>query len=403
MLGNARYPRILTLAIGFAFIYFVAFVFHLAALFFMAAALMTAPLVSFWLAKAGLSRIHAERRVPARLWPDQRVSIEIRIRNEAFLPKCLLCIDEVLPAGLEGDPARPPSCVVPMLWSEPFVHSYPLTARRRGRHGFPPVTATAVDALDLYRALQVVGPPDEVVVYPRVVPLGQIDLHGNSVEERSRPRRAVPGGTDFRATREYRPGDDLRRMHWRSTARRGEPIVVEFEEPVRSDLFLVLDVSQGSDLGGPPESTLDIGTTVAASVITHELERESSVGLLLDGAEPVELPLTRERHALILFLEALAVVEADGPRPFAETVARASDRLELGIELMLVTAQTDLRLAGAVGDLLRRLRPVSCVVVDPPGVAESEILRFLTALREVGARVYRIRDGDVASGLTAPL
>jgi len=407
MLAAAKSPRFATLMFGALFIYLVAALFHLPTLFFMASGLMAAPIASYFLAAAGLARVRAERRLPPRLWPDERVEIELRIVNQAPLPKCLLLIDEHLPPGLEPDPAEPPNCVVPMLWGEPFVHRYPITARWRGRQRLAPVTATAVDAFDLLQARSVVGPADEVLVYPRTVDLSADVLTGAEENTSALPRHTAEG-IDFRGTREYRPGDDLRRIHWRSTARHGKPVVVEYEEPTAADLFLVLDACAAHVWGDGPDNSFETGVTTVASLVRHELNRAAAVGAYLGSEAPVLLPMTDDRHRLRAFYEALALVEADARRSFGRVLEAAAEVAPRHTRVVVVTPGAapggDARetLAGLEA-LTRRQRNLTCAWLDPrgyPGAAPAgAALGFPAAAKGLGLTVYRIARGEVARGL----
>ncbi len=403
MLASARSPRFTTLMFGALFIYFVAVLFQLPMLFFMTSALLVVPMVSYLLAAAGLRHVAAERRLPARLWPDERTRVELRVRNHAWLPKCLLRVDEELPDGLAGDPLDPPGCVVPMLWDEPFVHRYPIIARHRGRYLIPPVAVTALDTFDLFRARRQVGPGNEVVVYPRCVPVNTHELHAPNLDGTYHRSRPIASGTDFRATREYQPGDDLRRVHWRSTARRNHPIVVEFEEPTTTELFLVLDVGVDNVLGTGRDNTLETGITLAASVVSDELEHGNAVGLWIGTPSPVRFPLTRERHDLLRFLEALAVVEP-APQPFAATVAQVAELAPSTAVTVLVSSSLDQVLVGSVA-LLARRRAAAYVWLDPtgyPGAAERSGDGFLSELKRLGVVTFRVRREGIAAGLAQP-
>jgi uncharacterized protein (DUF58 family) len=411
MLAARRSPRLVTLMFGALFIYLVALIFHLPTLFFMASCLILAPPVSYWLAAAGLDRVSAERRLPPRLWPDEQREVELRIANHGHLPKALLHIDESLPEGLDGDPLRPPQCVVPMLWSEPFVHRYPLTARCRGRYVLPPPAAHAIDSFDLFAARRPVGPADEIVVYPRVLPLGRETLTGaNPVGEL--PDRRTADGTDFRATREYRPGDELRRIHWPSTARLGKPIVVEYEEPNAANLFLVLDATRAALVGEGKDNTFETAVTVCASLLSHSLDRGSAVGLYVAGQHPTLIEPSDDRGSLLGFLEALALVEADGDGLFGASAVLAAELAPRGARVMLVSAQPTYR-AGAAGELLaaagqvaRRRRGAGWIWLDPrgyrgtPPTAAPE--SFFSGLAHLGLTVYRVRREQIANGLAAP-
>lgn len=403
-LAAARSPRFATLMFGALFIYFVALLFHLPTLFFMASGLLAAPVVSHFIAAGGLSRIRAERRLPPRLWPDERVEVELRVENQAWLPKCLLLLDEHLPDGLEADPDEPPECVVPMLWSEPFTHRYPLTARRRGVYTLPPVVATAVDTFDLLQARAVVGPADEVLVYPRTLELDAGTLLEAAQAGTLRERRLTEG-TEFRGTREYRPGDDLRRIHWPSTARQGKPIVIEYEEPTTSDLFIVLDTAPGWGEGA--DSTFETGVTLAASLVRHELERDRAVGLYAAARPPIHHPLCDNRQQLIEFMEALALVAETPEAPFGQALAEVAELVPRGARVLAVTAgprdgSTQALLAGLEG-LLRRQLSVAVALLDPRGYpgfsADDAPAVTAEALKARGVGVFAIRRGELARGL----
>ncbi len=400
----ARSPRLATLLFGALFIFLVAVLFHLPALFFMSASLVLAPVVSYWLAAAGLPKIRAERRLPSRLWPDERVEVELRLENRAWLPKCLLQVDENLPEGLEGDPDDPPGCVVPMLWGDLLVHRYPLTARHRGRYQLSAVTLTALDTFDLFKARCEVGTTGEVVVYPRRVPLKAHALHSPLLDGPLRRRRPVAAGIDFRATREYEPGDDLRRVHWPSTARRHKPIVMEFEEPATTDLFLVLDTSAEAAIGDGKDRPFETGITACASVIEHELMSGNAVGLYLDGAEPHHLPLTKERADLLSFYEALAVVEPDSRRPFAAAVEAARAMAAMAVVVLVTPACDELTLAAV--QRLAREQAVAYAWLDPTGyagAAPAQLDGFAAQLRLAGVTLFRLRRSHIADGLAQPI
>lgn len=407
MLASRRHFRFVTLMCGAVFIYAVALIFSLPALYFFCACLLVLPAVSYCLAAFGLGRIKGERRLPARLWPGDKVDVELRLQLESFFPKCLLRIDEQLPVGLAGDPRQPPGCVVPMLWGDTHVYRYPLTAVHRGRYRLPALRCTALDTFDLFAASREVGPADELLVYPATVPLRDHALHSPTLVGQIRRRRPSSDGTDFRATREYRPGDELRRIHWRSTARRGTPIVMEFEEPASLDMFVILDASTGSLVGEGKVTNFETGVTLAASIVEHELDRGNAVGLLCQSEQRLHLPLTDERHRLLEFFEALALVEADCPEPFARTLAGALDDVPSGVEVLIISGSEDTALVASVQRLLQRQHPVALAWLDPrgyPGIengAAGEAL--LQAVKSVGGLPFRVRRGRIAAGLAEPL
>src|SRR5947209_9048920 len=82
-------------------------------------------------------------------------------------------------------------------------------------------------------------------------------------------RSIATAGEDDAATREYRLGDDLRRIHWRSTARRGELMVRREEQPWQSRAVLLLDCRQSAHQGDGPLSSFEWSVSAAASIGLH--------------------------------------------------------------------------------------------------------------------------------------
>ena len=118
-----------------------------------------------------------------------------------------------------------------------------IRAERRGALCFPPFGVGRTDPLGLLSTRRVSEPSRVVLAYPRFFTLEELDLPAG--------RRYQPGGiplasnlgdsTEFVGTREFREGDPMRRIHWRSWARRGKPVVKEYQEEYFSRVALVLD------------------------------------------------------------------------------------------------------------------------------------------------------------------
>src|SRR5260370_4620783 len=90
-------------------------------------------------------------------------------------------------------------------------------------------------------------------------------------------------GSEFYGIREYQPGDPLRRVHWRSSARMGRLAVVEYEHDVSVDLTLVLDARRGSEVGSGADTTLETAVTVTASLARLVLQRGNRCRLVIPG------------------------------------------------------------------------------------------------------------------------
>lgn len=135
----------------------------------------------------------------------------------------------------------------PLRVGEETSSTYPFRPAARGRHLLGPLTVTRRDVLGLTRTCTLVGEPSEVVVLPRVHDISTADptLMGMG-QEGDAPAHVLSGTEHDVSVREYRQGDDLRRVHWGVTAHRGQLMVRHEAMPRLRRAVLVLDVSAAS-------------------------------------------------------------------------------------------------------------------------------------------------------------
>jgi uncharacterized protein (DUF58 family) len=219
--------------------------------------------------------------------------------------------------------------VRPLRGGEHASVSYRVTLRERGTLRFLTSTWRRQDPLGLFRWAYQLGEPSEVTVGPAVIDLG---VDGTRLIEALRPhggtRRKV--GTDPFELRELRPyvtGDDLRRVHWASSARRNELIVREPETITARQtlpLRIIVDARTSEHRG-----TLELALSVAASVIVI-----AELPLLVTIATDEEL---REHMTADSALAALAAVPRErasrkrAPRSSAATNVPAAETAEIAI------------------------------------------------------------------------
>ncbi|HXU89632.1 MAG TPA: DUF58 domain-containing protein [Methylomirabilota bacterium] len=185
-------------------------------------------------------------------------------------------------------------------------------ARRRGRVRFRGLTLARTDPLGLVRALRRLRAPDTLLVLPRRYPVPDLTLPG--------ARRYQPGGIalassvgdseEFVSLREYRPGDPLKRIHWRSSARRGRAVVREHQDEFFVRHGLVLDTFMPR--GGEPR--FEDAVAVAASFAAGVRGQEALLDLMFVGPQAYVFTAGRGVGQLERMLEVLADVMpcADG-------------------------------------------------------------------------------------------
>ncbi len=156
-----------------------------------------------------------------------------------------------------------------------------LVPLRRGILRFTGVTVARPDLLGLFRAFRRVALPQRVLILPKRYPLPAIALPGAMKYQQGGVALAANVGSseEFVALRDYRQGDPLRHIHWRSWAKLGKPIVKEFEDEFFVRHALVLDTFSDQ----PHSEILEEAVSVAASFACTVLTQESLLDFLFVG------------------------------------------------------------------------------------------------------------------------
>jgi uncharacterized protein (DUF58 family) len=232
-----------------------------------------------------------------------------------------------------------------------------ITLPRRGRYSWGPVMVASGYPFGLVWRQTELVPAEEVIVLPRlgVLHRGRLRrrlLHGSLTRERERRRpQRHPGARDeFHSLRGYRSGDSPRAIHWRTSARRGELMVREYEDVPNDNLILVLEASKGPHL----EAAISLAATVCWEWCRKRGDRMvmAVVGqpfAVLDGTTGPDFA----RRAL----ECLAVVEGDCSDP-ADVLGRLTTAPLPPGPALLVSAGPSRLVSGLEAALRRR---VTCI------------------------------------------
>jgi uncharacterized protein (DUF58 family) len=251
-----------------------------------------------------------------------------------------------------------------------------ITYERRGRVEYGALTIRSGHPLGLASVRRLAEPAGSLIVLPRLGRLHRAQLQrymsrrsASLGQSRGVPCHAPTAQAEFYGLRPYRPGDSLRHLHWRTTARRGELMVREYEEWPNDDLTLVLEARKGPrDADGP---LLEQAISLAAT-ICWEWCRQTGDRLLLAvaGAE-VTMQEGATAHALArVMLERLAIEpgaeEVDTDRLIALLRAR---KLSAG-PIVYVSPRPSVIAAQLQFSLRRRNIPVAISSGDAAGFFE---------------------------------
>ena len=287
----------------------------------------------------------------------------------------------------------------PLLPMEPgatIKNRVALMPRRRGHLNLRGITISRPDPFGLFKAAVHIRNRQSVLILPRRYPVPALELPGS--------RRFQPGGVtlassvgdsqEFFSVREYRPGDPLRHIHWKSWARTGKPIIKEFQDEFFVRHALILDTFEPN---GETE-VFESAVSVAASFVDALQTREALLDLMFVGDRAYCFSSGRGISDTGRMLEILADVTACRDKPFEtlwpivlENVGRLS-----GCLCVLLGWDTPRQ------ELVRRLRGLRLplrVVVIRNSTAEDEI--DAGPMRDMPGAFHVLNTGAIKEGLAA--
>jgi uncharacterized protein (DUF58 family) len=216
--------------------------------------------------------------LPERLRPGTTGVIRLLLTNASGSRTRPL---EVVEAGT-SDLTDGVRCLLPPLRAGATgVVAYPLVASRRGRFVIGPPRVRVADPFGLWEDNRIIPARTEVMVVPRVVPLtGMPASAGARSAASGQAVTGTTGGDPDVGIRHYNPGDDIRTIHWRASARHDE-LMVRIEEPVsHGGTTVMLDHRAAAHRGFGAGSSLEVAVTLAASVSLHLLDGDYQVRLV---------------------------------------------------------------------------------------------------------------------------
>ncbi|MDM8560372.1 DUF58 domain-containing protein [Candidatus Parabeggiatoa sp. HSG14] len=191
-----------------------------------------------------------------------------------------------------------------------------LSPLRRGYVHFTSMTFARSDPFGLFNAFYTVNMPDNLLVLPKRYPVGEISLLGSRKYQRGGVNLAMSVGDseEFISLREYRPGDPLRLMHWKSWARLGKPVVKEYQDEFFVRHALILDTFTEQSGGESFEEAVSVAASFACAPRSYEV----LLDLMFIGTTAYRFTSGRGVAPADKLLEVLACVSVCADKPFSQ-------------------------------------------------------------------------------------
>jgi uncharacterized protein (DUF58 family) len=356
--------------------------------------------------RLGRHDLEVTRRVsPERALPGHPVTISMHVVNRGRGAAPLLLVEDRLPSGLAGNARFAIRGIEPQGVREASVK---LVAARRGSYDVGPLEIAVVDPFALAQVRTTAVDRSRFIVYPRIEPLS---LPRDTGERRALSLSTLrhptgSRGEDFYTLREYVEGDDLRKIHWASTAKRSRYMIRQEETPWQTRATIVLDDRTSAHEGFGDDSSFERAVEASASVV--DLYHRAGYGYRLATAHLSGVPSGKQAEHWTRCLDLLATITTSGPAgPDDALMARLTELEAAGTAeaaLVVVAGSLDARDARALTRARRRFRDVtvicfpahrfSALTTKARWQGEQRLVEALRLLTRSGARAVALGPGE---------
>lgn len=346
-------------------------------------------------ARRRLAQLHARRSLVTSAFEDEEVRVEIALENRGRVATSLVEVVDSFGAALaEAKALLDPGPLAPRRRHRLVYRT--ACSRLWGVYAVGPLALSVADPLGLFSARRLLPDVRPFDLFPRVHSVAGLERLGARASFAPSEAAAARPGTSavYLGVRDFRPGDDVRRLHWPATARHGRPMVKELELDLSPYFTLFLDLERAHRAGTGQKSTREYVVRTAASLLATAARRGDTVQLFGEDRRALAVPPGRGELHLAYALDQLIRVRQEGSLALLDLVGREQAAVPAGSTAALLAATLFLdlgRLAEAFAALrARRVQPVlvavdkdSFVPIDERARPRDRVLEQAEAVRGV--------------------
>ncbi|NJF25839.1 DUF58 domain-containing protein [Thermococcus sp. Bubb.Bath] len=322
-----------------------------------------------------------------RFMEGQEVEVTLRIKALERIPS--LKISDEVPEGLEVVGGTP-EAVLSFKPGEEKVIKYRVGVRR-GIHVFNGVRLTYRDPFSFFMIEKEVEHYTELIGVPRIEEVQTpYSTKGTKITIGHLPSPRVGEGVEFYAIREYQPGDPLKIINWKATARTGKVMSNEYESERKVDVIFIVDAAKKG------ERVMDYSIRAAASLMLNSLNEGTSFGLVLSEAVPLWVRVDYGKRHFFKCVDFLSTARPDENNMIAYQIehlirSRFPPRAQLVYVSPLMTEESRkaLEIMSSYGYRVVVISPNPYTAITPEDREEELALKLLSLQRK--AHLKRLR------------
>lgn len=351
-------------------------------------------LVSRWWAEQGLKKLKYVREFPEKVFPEENVTIHLKLYNTSHLPILWLLAHDSLPIGLATPNFH--RSVISIRGKEKTQLNYHLRTHKRGYYQIGPLFLRTGDFLGLSEEVEQQGTPDYLTVYPQVYEFQRFNVSSHSPYGNLKHTQPVfEDPSRVIGKRDFQTGDSLRSVDWKATAITGKLTVRTYEPTISLETIIFLNLNPNDYPTRTKLYDIELAITLTASIANWVITRRQSVGLLTNGSDlldpqnsTVEIPIRKSRQHLMRVLESLARIQVNENQNFIPLITRKIQEIPWGSTIVIITGNPITDLLDIVFQARRSGKDcMICIIGKPPDLSE-----FFQKAAQFSVRVEQLVD-----------
>jgi uncharacterized protein (DUF58 family) len=291
----------------------------------------------------------------------EALEITLIVENRSFLPVAYLDVADQQNTFFASEPGN---FLIKLRSGERKTLSYSIESQKRGQYTVGPALIQGSDPLGFFPFRIQASESQTLIVYPEVLPLSLFNSEGLPAGNIRVENPVYEDMTRYRSLREYLPGDSLRRVNWKASAKTGQLFVTDYLPRLHAPVLILLNLNSQDYPMRFRYHRIERAATLAASLVVHFLSLRQEIGLIasahLEGDEMMPAAEIRGSHGhATTLLEMLGKMEpARGGPDFSELLFTSGIELPVRTRVEVITPV--LRPLDLIR--LRQLRENSCTV-----------------------------------------
>jgi uncharacterized protein (DUF58 family) len=293
-------------------------------------------IVSFLWSGRITKKVSAYQRIDQRdYYVDEKLEVNSYIDNDSLLPIPHIEIIDRTEELISGEMAKP--TITSLFPTEREIIHKAITAKYRGLYDLGPIDIATSDALGIITRKRRIFSDTSIKVYPRIHKIEKINLKSmQSYGTLTTKQKAFEDNSIVSDIRKYSPGDSIKRIHWKVSAKKGDLLIKNYEMTGSAATYVFLDFKKNCYKGENIRNLEEKAVEVASSTIFYLLNNSVSIEMYINSASAYYTK-GRDIKELVSFMDIFCEIKTDGNKTMKDVLEKRIRLISKGSTVIVIT------------------------------------------------------------------